>query len=311
MMTPRTDWIALNSQVPCDVPQETVLCLGNFDGVHMGHRALLHAARKLCRERFPHASCGVFCFPEPSTDYLLPVPPRHLCTLPQKMERFFDNGMDVLCLSDFATLRNLSPDEFIDFLCSGCHAVALVCGFNYHFGKNGSGTAEHLSRRLPGRVLTVPEVLWKQETVSSTRIRACIADGNLEDANAMLTLPYSFSAPVLHGKALGRKLGSPTVNQFFPEQMQVPRHGVYVTECVIADGTRYRGVTNVGVRPTVDSDQTLNCETFLLDFSGNLYGQELEVSFLKWLRPEQKFASETLLREQIQKDIRSAAEAVF
>ncbi len=310
-MTPKTDWISLKEQIPCGTPGESVLCLGNFDGVHMGHRALLRAAQELCRERFPHASCGVFCFSEPSTDYLLPTPPQHLCTLSQKLDRFSDVGMDVVCLSDFAALRDFSADEFIDFLCSDCHAVALVCGFNYHFGKNGSGTAEHLCKRLPGRVLTVPEVLWKQETVSSTRIRACIAHGNIEDANAMLTLPYSFSAPVLHGKALGRKLGSPTVNQRFPDLMQVPRHGVYVTECALADGTRYRGVTNVGIRPTVDSDRTVNCETYLLGFSGNLYGEELSVSFLKWLRPEQKFASRELLREQIQKDVRTAVEAVL
>ncbi|MBQ3013659.1 MAG: riboflavin biosynthesis protein RibF, partial [Clostridia bacterium] len=287
--------ISLSNLQPAPISEANILCLGNFDGVHLGHRTLLRAARQLREQRLPHASCGVFCFRTLPSDHLLDSPPRHISTLHQKLVAFREEGMDFAILADFEPLRSASPVEFIQsILLEQCHAAALVCGFNYHFGHKGAGNADTL-KALPIPVTVVDEVIADGETVSSSRIRALLACGAVEEAARLLTRPYAFSAPVEHGKALGRRLGAPTINQRFPSQLQVLRHGVYVTDCFV-EGARYRGVTNVGTRPTVENTSQVNCETYLLDFEGSLYEKEVEIAFLKFLRPEQRFESPDALR---------------
>ena len=127
----------------------------------------------------------------------------------------------------------------------------------------------------------------------------------MEAASRLLCRPYTFTSPVLHGKRLGRTIGIPTVNQTVPEGLLVPARGVYVTDCTV-DGVPYRGVTNVGVHPTVDKDAPVNCETFLLDFSDEVYGKDVSLSFLHRLRPECRFDSLEELQKQIQRDVEIA-----
>ncbi|MBQ9785208.1 MAG: riboflavin biosynthesis protein RibF [Clostridia bacterium] len=300
--------ISLETMQPAPISEATILCLGNFDGVHIGHRALLERARELKETQFPDAVCGVFCFDTYPADHLLPKPPKHLLTPTQKLARFREAGMDFAILAHFPSLRSLSPETFAkDVLLEQCHAVGLVCGFNYHFGKNGCGTPETLRSVLDIPVSVVDEVVADGDTVSSTRIRSLLARGAVEEATRLLGRPYGFTAPVEHGKALGRRLGAPTINQYFPAQLQELFHGVYVTECRV-DGRTYRGVTNVGTRPTVECTTLANCETYLLDFEGTLYGKDVEIAFLSFLRPERKFESPDALREQIALDIASAKE---
>ncbi len=289
-----------------EMPVSTVLCLGNFDGVHLAHRALLQRGIRLRDEQFPEALCGVFSFQTLSSDELQSVPPEHLCTNEQKIKRFRDAGLDFTILADFPSIKNLTPQDFVfDILMSRCGCVAAVCGFNYRFGKNAKGTAETLSDLLNGVTIIQPKIRFHNETVSSTRIRTLLANAEIEEANRLLTIPYGFSSPVLHGKKLGRRLGIPTINQNFPERLLIPAHGVYVTECLI-DGKIYRGISNIGVHPTVDIDHPVNCETFLFDFSGEIYDQVVTTSFLKYLRPEQKFENQDLLRAQILHDMECA-----
>ncbi len=298
--------ISLANLQPAPISEATILCLGNFDGVHLAHRELLKKARQMKDTQFPHAACGVFCFRTPPADYLSADPPKHISTLEQKLACFRDVGMDFALLADFEELRELEPDDFIKtVLLEQCHAIALVCGYNYHFGKGGRGTSDMLSRSLDIPVTVVDEVRVEGATVSSSRIRSLLSRGEVATAARLLTRPYGFKAPVEHGKALGRRLGAPTINQHFPAQLQVLRHGVYVTECCV-DGVLYRGVTNVGTRPTVECTSLVNCETYLLNFDGSLYGKEVEIAFLAFLRPECKFESPDALREQIALDIAAA-----
>lgn len=154
-------------------------------------------------------------------------------------------------------------------------------------------------------VTVCPEIRVLDETVSSTRIRRLLNEGDPVQATQLLTRPYSLTAPVLHGKALGRTWGFPTVNQNFPADILIPRRGVYISSCTV-DGVSYGGISNVGSRPTVDREAGINCETHLLDFSGDLYGREITVSFLQFLRPERQFESEQALREQIGQDLAQA-----
>lgn len=303
---PTIECIALSDMMPTKIPTESVICLGNFDGVHLAHRELLRLGCKMRRESFGNAACAVFCFREPSSDYLSPAKPAHLSTLAQKLQYFREEGVEYVFLADFPAVQELSAAEFAQMLLvKSCHCVAAVCGFNYRFGKGGLGSAKELSALLGCPVAVQSEVRAEDDTVSSTRIRRLLSEGNAEEAARLLTRPYCFSAKVVHGKALGQKLDAPTLNQYFPKNMLIPRCGVYVTACEV-DGKLYRGVSNVGVRPTVDQNAEVNCETYLLDFSGNLYDKEIKLSFLKFLRPEQKFENAELLRRQIQADILAA-----
>lgn len=295
-----------NREIP--IPESTVLALGNFDGVHLAHRALIRKVVELRDQKFPGAKCGVFCFTTDSIDALSTRPLSHLCTQTEKLERFAACGADFALLADFASMRELSPQTFVrDVLQAEYHCVAAVCGFNYRFGQAAAGDAELLKSLMDGSVLIQAPVTVDGEPVSSTRIRNLLVAGQVEQAADLLTEPYSICTEVLHGKKLGRTLGFPTVNQPFPKGAVIPRYGVYLTDCEV-DGRHYRGVSNVGVHPTVDAPDSVspNCETFLLDFEGDLYGKRVRTAFLRFLRAEQTFVSIEELQKQIQKDIQNA-----
>ena len=308
---PRVKYISFQTEQSNAISEANILCLGNFDGVHFAHRALLRQAKKLQAEQMPFAKCGVLCFERPSADFLSSNPPKHLTTLEQKLKYFADEGMDFAFVADFEALQGLSPEDFVkDVLIGECACRAAVCGYNYRFGNRGAGTDTLLKELLaPQPVIAVQPIYLDGDTVSSTRIRALLAEGKMKEANELLTMPFSFTAPVEHGKALGRRLGTPTVNQTLPDEMLIPARGVYLTRCTI-DGTSYFGVTNIGTRPTVDSNAALNVETYLLNFDGDLYQKEIRVEFLDFIRPEKQFASVEALQKQIQEDIKTARERI-
>ena len=298
----KIECIFLETMQRAQPPTESVLCLGNFDGVHLAHRTLLRYAVNVRNEHFPGASTAVFCFYSPSFDYIPSRTIGHLCTLVEKMEIFRQEGIDYVFLADFPSIQHLSPEAFADLMKTDCHCVAALCGFNYHFGFHGSGSAQDLGKLTGCPVFVQDEVCLDGKTVSSTRIRQLLTEGRVEEANELLCRPFSFSAEVVHGKALGKRMNAPTINQNMPEKMLIPRHGVYVTDCAF-DGLHFMGVTNIGHRPTVDHDFKINCETYLLDFDGDLYGKTVTVSFLKFLRDEKKFECQDALQKQIQQDI--------
>ncbi len=301
--------ISLQTMQEAPIPSENVICLGNFDGVHLAHRTLLREAKKLRDTFFPQAFCTVFCFFDSPSELLLRTPPAHICDLTEKLECFREEGMEYAIVADFSFLRELSPQEFTkDILQNRCACVGAVCGFNYRFGKEGKGTAQMLSELLKIKTCIVHEIIKNGAVVSSTRIRGLIGDGKVEEAATLLTKPYSFSSPVQHGKALGRKLGFPTINQYFPQKKVIPKRGVYLTACKLESGETVYGISNVGVHPTVDQDALINCETYLLDFHADLYGQTVRVAFLKQLREEIKFRDADALKDQIFADIALAKE---
>ena len=299
--------VALPFGIPCEIPDETVLCLGNFDGVHLGHRSLLQAAKDLQKSAFPKAACGVFCFHGLSSDFLSKNPPKHLDSEESRLAKFAACGMSFVIFADFARICDLSPEEFItSVLLSTCRAKAVVCGDNYRFGKGGTGTTDLLARTNGLSSVVLPELPIDGLPVSSTRIRHLLeVDGDAESASRLLGSPYALNAVVEHGKGLGHKLGVPTLNQSFPENALIPRHGVYLTETLV-DGATYPGVSNVGLRPSVEKTEIANCETNLLSFSGSLYGKTVTTRFLAYLRPEKTFASENELQQAILDDLQKA-----
>ena len=306
---PSVKYISLQTEQSSKISEANILCLGNFDGVHLAHRTLLREAKMLQAQKMPGARVGIFCFEKLSTDFLSNNPPKHLSTLEQKLKFFADEGMDFAFVADFTALQDLSPEAFIkDILVGQCACKAVVCGYNYRFGKGGVGTPQMLEELFPkGGVITVPAVYVDGETVSSTRIRELLKLGKVKEANVLLTTPFSITAPVEHGKGLGRHLGAPTFNQTPSSEALIPARGVYLTRCVI-NCKDYYGLTNIGTHPTVDANAKLNLETHLLDFEGDLYQKELCVEFLDYIRPELCFESKEALQEQIQQDIKAVKE---
>lgn len=297
--------ISLATLEPTAIPASSVLCLGNFDGVHIAHAALIRDAHRLRDESHRHSALTVLCFSEPPSAILRPeAPVPLLCTQEDKLLCLRDCGAEYAILADFRAICTLSPLEFAEkILLEACHASALVCGFNYRFGRNAVGTPEMLRSHFPSVPLLVCEQISREgEAVSSTRIRGLLLEGRIDEANALLGHPFSLTAEVLHGKALGRSLGFPTVNQNFPIGLIRPRHGVYASRVRIGERD-YCALSNVGVHPTVDQNAAVNCETYILDYEGDLYGRTLKTSLLHWIRPEMTFSSPEELTARINTDL--------
>lgn len=285
------------------------LAVGNFDGVHLGHRRLVmeasEQAAKLSAE-FERAECGVFCFSEPPADYLSTNPPPHIYTFEKKLELLNMAGAKYAVVGDFESLRYLSAKDFAVLLRDSCHCRAVSCGFNFRFGQGGTGGEKEL-REVFGDMVTVLDAVRSEDgiPISSSRIRSLLLEGDIEKANSFLGNPFTIEGEVIHGKALGRRLGLPTLNQNFGNKMLIPKTGIYVSR-VIVGSRSYRAVTNIGTRPTFEESGKINCETHLLDFDGELYGEKIAVELFSRLRGEKKFASEKELCDTIENDMRMA-----
>ena len=283
----------------------TVLCLGSFDGVHLGHRALIERAKQeaaVLGAGGRQVLVGVFCFIVPPKVILSGEKTPQINSLREKLHLFSECGVDRVYLGDFARLRDVLPEMFIrEVLMDTCHAAATVCGFNFRFGRGGSGTPEDLQAVFGNNAHTVDAVLQDGEPISSTRIRMLLEEGQTEAACRMMGHNFLLEAPVVHGKALGRTIGLPTANQCFPRQHVIPSHGIYATKVETPSGV-YVGVTNVGIRPTVHDGFGVNSETFILDFNETLYGEVIRTSFYHKLRDEKQFENLEALRTAIRAD---------
>ena len=289
-----------------------ILALGTFDGVHIAHKSLIEEAVSL-KNRLSADSVGAWCFSDSPLAYLKGISVPNLTDTEEKISIMISFGLDTVAIGEFKDFCSLSAEDFIDeILKKRLNCVGVVCGFNHRFGKMGRGDAALLQKSFgEENVVVVPEMKLDGETVSSTAIREYIQSGDIERANAILGRPFSFTSDVVNGKKLGRQMGFPTANQFFPASLATPKNGIYATECTLENGKKYYGVSNVGIRPTIvdGSDaHKVNCETYIHDFSGDIYGKKLSVSFHKYLRPEKKFESVDALKKQIAIDLDSALE---
>ena len=293
-----------------------VLCLGNFDGVHIGHSALVAETLKMKKElssSYQNVRAVALCFSMLPANYFGNDKIKNLMTLEDKLDTFKSMGLDGVYVCDFGTVCSYSPDRFIDeILFSECGAVGAVCGFNYSFGAKASGNADTLRTRMTEKGYAfsmVDQVSKFGNTVSSTEIRRYINKGDFPSANAMLGRAFSISHKVVHGKNLGEKLGFPTINHIVEasDRQIIPAFGIYATKTVI-DGVSYQSVTNVGTRPTVSSSGLITVETHLIDEGEffDLYGKSVKVQFFKKLRDEIKFASKEELSRAIANDVANA-----
>jgi riboflavin kinase/FMN adenylyltransferase len=292
-------------------PGPVVLAIGVFDGLHLGHRAVLESAQTEAN-RLGGTAVPLSFDPHPAQVLRPEAAPLLLTSPAHKLNLLKGMGFShSLLLSFDRTVASTSPDEFIKSLVHSARPLAAICvGQEWSFGKGRQGNLRKLAQlgaQLRFQEIGVPEIHLDGEAVSSTRIRNAVALGNFPEAERLLGRPFSLLAPVQHGRALGRTIGFPTANLVLSHQ-QLPPNGVYAVWVRLAQWNKvYAGVANLGTRPTVDSQALHPClEVHLFDFEGDLYEQTIEVQFESLLRDERKFESLEQLREQIQRDAAQA-----
>ena len=282
-----------------------VIALGFFDGVHLGHGALLRRVGEVAREKGLVPS-GFTFDAHPGSRITGAVTP--LINSPADraglMQRLY--GIRDIIVAHFDSMMRMDWRAFVtDYLVQEHHTAHIVAGHDFHFGYKGEGNPQRLAELC--KVLGVgcdiiPKVEMDGITISSTYIRTLVAQGEMDRAVTFLGHPYVMSDQVGHGKRLGSSQGFPTVNLRFRPGVLIPAHGVYACKAVLENGETYLAVTNVGVRPKVDEDGAVNVEGFLLDFDGDLYGQTVHMEFYHRLRPERKFPSVAELKEEIMRN---------
>jgi len=290
--------------------QKTVIALGFFDGVHLGHGALLRktAARAAELGAVPAA----FTFDRSPREFVTGQTVPLLTSVDERAALIRDcYGIERTIVAPFdREMMTMSWRDFLETLLLARHgAVHLVAGHDYRFGHKNEGTPERLLAFCAERGIgcdIIPKVELGGVTVSSTHIRTLVESGDIAGANAFLGHPYLLTGPVVHGRGLGTRELFPTANLLPSPGHIVPAYGVYATRVYLPSGETFPGVTNVGVRPTVSSDGSVTVETHLAGFSGNLYGQSLRLDFLARLREERRFDSTHALHDQIQRDIEDA-----
>lgn len=285
------------------------IALGFFDGVHIGHGALLEKTKE--RAAQSGASPAVLSFDVHPDNLVFGRETPLINSAEDRTDviRRIYGIDDVVFLHFNRALMEMPWREFIENIISQLNIGWIVVGHDFCFGYKGEGTA----RRLKDYCLAhdigcdiIPPVMLDGRVVSSTYIRSLIAQGDMEQARRYLGHPYFLTNTVCSGYHLGTKMGTPTTNIFFPQGVLVPRHGVYVTRVVLQDGRSYAAATNVGVRPTVSNSTMANVESHILDFSGNLYGQKARVEFYSFIRPEMKFDDVQILSSHIKHDSETA-----
>ncbi len=273
-----------------------VVALGTFDGVHIGHKGVIAAAKKsglpVCvvtsdinpRVAFGAKPCRIL-----SED---------LCN-----EEFERLGVAAVIRLSFESIRELSPIEYLDMLYNSLKAKGFACGFNFRFGKGAVGSSETLKSYTRERGIfcsVCDSVNAGGESISSSRIRNALQAGDIKGVNGLLGKNYAIDFPVIHGDARGRSLGFPTANQSYPADFVIPRYGVYAS-IVTVDSARFRAITNIGTRPTF-CDGAAVAETHIIGESLDLYGKKIKVELVEFLRDEIKFSSANELIAQIEID---------
>lgn len=279
----------------------TFVALGTFDGLHIGHKAVITA------EKTEYERKIALMFTKHPQGVLTGKCPGTLIT-PQKEKEILNSWGVEPEFIDFSEISSLTPQQFVDEILVGkFNARSLACGFNYRFGKGASGDVNTLMLLCAEREIKLnvaQEVCYMDEPVSSTRIRKALQSGDIKSANAMLGRPFSYAFEVMHGDERGRILGSPTINQFFSPDFQVPEYGVYASFTEI-EGKKYPSVTNIGIRPTIGNSEKRS-ETNIVGYSGDLYGKSPEVFLIEKIRGEMQFGSLEELSARIAADRNTA-----
>lgn len=282
----------------------TCIALGNFDGIHLGHKKLIMSMVKESTKL--HLTPSVLLFSKHPKEVLLGKSPQLITSLKDKHEILEDLGVKTIYETDFTQeFRKLSPEDFIKrILLEKLNMKSVFVGFDYRFGHKASGDInilKELAHKYNFKVNILDPVYDEKRVLSSTEIRNHIIEGNISLANEMLDRSYKIKGQVVHGNKIGRTLGFPTANIELLSNYPVPKIGIYQTKTTVG-GKEYISVTSIGTNPTVGGD-IIKIETYILDFDEYIYDQNLEIEFIEYLRGEMKFENLEELKVQMKKDV--------
>lgn len=283
--------------------EESVIALGNFDGVHRGHIELIKKAIEDAKKLNIKSSLLLF---NEHTDNLVKVGKKEIITTNKTKFEILENlGVDIIYLINFTKeFMAYSPIMFLkDFLAYNLKIRGVVVGYDYTYGYKKSGNVDFLNKNkeLFKSIHVIEQVSYEGEKISSSRIRSLIEEGKVKEANNLLSRPYKLIGRIIHAKGLGKKMGYPTANLELVDNFVIPKYGVYDTDIII-NGKKFKASTNIGTNPTVEHDG-IKIEAHILDFDEDIYGEIVELELLEFVRPELKFDSIEELFEQIAKDV--------
>lgn len=293
--------IKLHEDIRIEAP--TCACIGYFDGLHRGHRALIDKTIELAKKK--HCCSALITFePDPWVTIRHLDAVQHLTTMEQRIRLARKLGIDQVIILDFTSeMAALSSADFVEMLLRHCNLQALVCGFDFHYGLKGRGDAVSLQSEAVGRFETImiEAVNDEEGKISSSRISKCLENGDIEQANNLLGYAYEIEGVVRHGRGKGTGWGFPTANLHVNPELILPQPGVYAAQAEVS-GQTWPAMVNLGYNPTCNQVETLSVEVHLLDCNENLYDQPMSVQFYHRLRAEKKFASLEELLQQLRAD---------
>ncbi|SFC73942.1 bifunctional riboflavin kinase/FAD synthetase [Clostridium uliginosum] len=269
---------------------DNYIALGSFDGLHIGHLSLIDKVIEIAKNN--NGKSMVFTFKNHPRTFIDPASTiRLLMENDNKIEILNNKGIDIVCFEEFnEEFMKITPEKFIEFLYTKLNVKGIVVGFNYKFGYKNLGDI-NLLKKLQAQygyeLYVMDSCTYKDEVISSTRIRNELQEGNVLEASNMLNRPYSIKGEIVHGRKIGRSIGFPTANLSYNKNILLPKIGVYYTN-VKVNNKIYKGITSVGNNPTVNGKK-LTLETYILDFDENIYGEIIVVYFIKKIRDEKKF----------------------
>ena len=291
--------------------RKRVMALGFFDGIHVGHGALLNKTKEMAESLGASPSVLTFDIHPDNIVFGKEVPLINSASDREDIIRREFGINNVVFIHFNRKVMQMDWKEFIDEIIEELSVCGIVVGYDFCFGYKGLGRADKLKEycdELGIACEIIPAVKIDGEVVSSTLIRELIENGEMEKANEFLGHAHTLADTVRSGYHLGTKLGTPTINMKFPEGVLVPRRGVYAAKVFLEDGSEHIAVTNIGIRPTVSDENSVSVESFILDFEGNLYDRHVRVEFYKYLREEKKFNSPNELAQQINLDVEETKE---
>lgn len=286
------------------VNEDSVITLGKFDGLHRGHELLIEEITN--QKKLYGLKSIVFTFDIPPRKKVSDIQAKELTINEEKRYIFEKTGIDYLVSCPFTNeVMCMEPESFIRWIVESLSVKCFVVGDDFCFGHNRMGNHKVLKQfedKYGYRTIVMPKVKEDGRDISSTFVREEIEKGNIQKANQLLGYHFFVKSDVIHGNQIGRKMGIPTINMAIPEEKMIPPFGVYITRAEIS-GVWYRGVSNIGKKPTISGDNPVGLETFLLDFEKDVYEENILVEFLDYIRPEKKFDSLEELQKQICLDI--------
>lgn len=296
-------------QIICDTTEfelqtQTAVAIGKFDGLHRGHMTLLSC---ILEQKKQGLSAVVFTFYPSASAFFGNKEEKELTTRDEKRKLFEAMGIDILIEFPLnTTTAAISPEDFISrILCGQMHTKFIAAGTDLSFGAKGRGNCfilEKFAVELGFQVQIIDKVIYEGREISSSYVREVVENGDMGIASELLGRHYSFEGTVESGRKLGRRLGMPTLNQYPRPEKLLPPRGVYYSQVLFEGGT-YIGITNIGLKPTVNDTPSISVETYLYDFDRDMYGKEIVTELLQFKRQEQKFATIQELKAQMERDI--------